>query len=372
MAHRVGQAMCYFILQENGQVIARTTVQPLTYDELQSEDIKQKIMEFDRNLQERIGKPELVTDAEAHPSSPRMIDVDEDVLELWESEAVMPEADDDALELLDNYISAHVLLPKGDSFAKGQVIARKRDANGSLKGKSNKNPILDTRVYEVQFVDGHTEEYAANVIAESVFAQVDDEGHQHLLLDEIIEFCKDPKRALTEDERWIISRNGNKHPCKTTKGWELCILWKDKSTSWVPLKDLKEGNPVQVAEFAIANGIAYEPAFAWWKREALKKRDRILSAVKTRYLKRMHKFGIQMPKTIHEAFEIDHETGTDLRKAIKKEMKNVECAFEFLEPDTPIPIGYRKIPLHFVFDVKMDFMRKARLVAAGHLTDPLP
>ncbi len=48
------------------------------------------------------------------------------------------------------------------------------------------------------------------------------------------------------------------------KGWELCILWKDKSTSWVALKDVKEGNPIQVAEFAIANGIANEPAFAWW------------------------------------------------------------------------------------------------------------
>ncbi len=33
------------------------------------------------------------------------------------------------------------------------------------------------------------------------------------------------------------------------------------------------------------------------------------------------------------------------------------------------PIGYQKIPLHFVFDVKMDFTWKARLVAGGHMTD---
>ncbi len=154
------------------------------------------------------------------------------------------------------------------------------------------------------------------------------------------------------------------------KGWELCVLWKDKSTSWVALKDVKEGNPIQVAEFAIANGIANEPAFAWWVRDALKKRDRIIGAIKTRYLKRTHKFGIQMPKTIQEALAIDRETGTDhWRRAIEKEMKNVEIAFEFLDSGQAAPIGYQKIPLHFVFDVKMDFTWKARLVAGGHMTD---
>jgi hypothetical protein len=38
------------------------------------------------------------------------------------------------------------------------------------------NPILDTRVYDVEFPDGRVDKYAANVIAESMFAQVDDEG----------------------------------------------------------------------------------------------------------------------------------------------------------------------------------------------------
>ena len=115
---------------------------------------------------------------------------------------------------------------------------------------------------------------------------------------------------------------------------------------WYSDKDLKEGNPIQVAEFAVANGIANEPAFAWWIKDVLKKRERMLSAVKTRYLKRTHKFGIQMPKTVQEALEIDRETGTDFwRKATEKEMKNVDVAFEFLEVGATIPIGYQKIPL---------------------------
>jgi hypothetical protein len=34
----------------------------------------------------------------------------------------------------------------------------------------------------------------------------------------------------------------------------------------------------------------------------------------------------------------------------------------------PSMIGYQEIRCHLVFDVKMDFTRKARFVAGGHLT----
>ena len=50
-------------------------------------------------------------------------------------------------------------------------------------------------------------------------------------------------------------------------------------------------------------------------------------------------------------------------------MKNVMPAFNFLEEGDKIPIGYQKINLHMIFDVKMDFKRKARLVAGGHPTE---
>jgi hypothetical protein len=96
----------------------------------------------------------------------------------------------------------------------------------------------------------------------------------------------------------------------------------------------------------------------------------MIGAIRSRYMKRTHKFGILMPKTVQEALEIDRESGTDLwKRAIEKEMKNVAVAFKFLASDETIPIGYQRIPLHFVFDVKMDFTRKARLVAGGHMTD---
>jgi hypothetical protein len=82
-----------------------------------------------------------------------------------------------------------------------------------------------------------------------------------------------------------------------------------------------------------------------------------------------HKFGIELPKTVGEALEVDRKTGTTYwYDSIQKEMRNNAIAFEFLEPGGSIPIGYTKITLHMVFDIKIDFMRKAHLVAGGHLT----
>ena len=52
----------------------------------------------------------------------------------------------------------------------------------------------------------------------------------------------------------------------TTRGWEVFVSWKDGSSDWISLKDLKDSYPVQLAEYAIASGISDEPAFAWWVR----------------------------------------------------------------------------------------------------------
>ena len=55
--------------------------------------------------------------------------------------------------------------------------------------------------------------------------------------------------------------------------------------------------------------------------------------------------------------------------AIQKEMKNVGVAFELLENNEKVPVGYAKASGHLIFDVKMDFTRKARYVLDGHKTE---
>ena len=48
-------------------------------------------------------------------------------------------------------------------------------------------------------------------------------------------------------------------------------------------------------------------------------------------------------------------------------MRNVMVAFEILQKGKPPPPGHKFVTLWMIFDLKMDFTRKARLVAGGHL-----
>ena len=147
------------------------------------------------------------------------------------------------------------------------------------------------------------------------------------------------------------------------------------------LKYVKDSNPIELAEYAVANRIQEEPAFKWWVSETLLIRNRIIGKVESRYWKTSHKNGIKLPHSVQEALQIDKETGTDFWwQAIQKEMKKVMIAFDYDESVTPDQIrdglakgkyvGFQEIKCHMIFDVKMDLTRKARFVAGGHLTKP--
>jgi hypothetical protein len=83
---------------------------------------------------------------------------------------------------------------------------------------------------------------------------------------------------------------------------------------------------------------------------------------------------------VEEALQIDKMTGTKhWENAIKKEMEKVGVAYMVKHGITPDDvrngrvkdmIGFQEIKCHVVFDVKMDFTRKARFVAGGHMTQP--
>jgi hypothetical protein len=78
-----------------------------------------------------------------------------------------------------------------DAMASATLVDCKLDPKGNPIGTSNANPLMDTQVYEVSFLDGSTAAYAANVIAENTYAQVDDEGNQLKIIDELIDHCVD-------------------------------------------------------------------------------------------------------------------------------------------------------------------------------------
>ena len=174
-------------------------------------------------------------------------------------------------------------VPRGDNpnpqYAK--VTKRLRDADGIPIGTANENPILDSCMYEVEYQDGTRASLVANYIAENLFTQVDQEGNRHVLLDEIVDYRVNSRKVKLQDA-FITTGTGTRRRREATIGWELLAQWKDGSTNWISLKDLKESYPVQTAEYAVVAKIAMEPAFAWWVPHMLKKRNRIISNVKSK------------------------------------------------------------------------------------------
>ena len=62
IAHRVGSALCYWILSDKGNIYARTTVQHITIDEVQQPEIQQLMQEYQTSLHEAIGAEEFKSD----------------------------------------------------------------------------------------------------------------------------------------------------------------------------------------------------------------------------------------------------------------------------------------------------------------------
>lgn len=380
VSHRVGSLMSYWVLTDKGSVISRTTVQRVTNLELQTDEVKQQAKEYDDEIKRRFKEDDLPTDGDKPDPEhwADLIETDEDFYNEFVrivNDDELPEADKEFTPdvLDDTYLHMELALPRdGDGPEFARVTKRLKDKDGLPIGVANEHPILDTRMYEVEYADGHKASLSANAIAQNLFAQIDEEGNRHVLLDAIIDHRVDGSEVKQQDA-FIVNKSGQKRRVETTKGWELLVQWKDGSTSWVALKDMKESFPVQVAEYSVESSISEEPAFAWWVRYVLNKRNRIIAKTKSKYWLRTHKFGIKIPKNVEQAKKFDEENGdTQWWDAICKEMRNVRIAFEEWEGSIEeLPPGYQEVKCHMVFDVKMgeNFRRKARMVAGGHTTD---
>ncbi len=220
------------------------------------------------------------------------------------------------------------------------------------------------REYTFTFNNGDETVMSTNLIAEAMYAQCDPDRNQYVLLDSIINH-KRLDSAIRPLDQKVVQPNGCTYLRHSTIGWQLCCQWKEGSTSWESLADLKESHPIETAEYTVTKELDHEPAFNWWVPHVLRKCDQIISLVcgrTTGYLKRTHKFGIEIPKTDKEALALDCKNGNTLwADAIMKEMREVHIAFNILPGGSTVPIGCQKIPCHMVFDVKMeDFRQKKR------------
>ena len=82
-------------------------------------------------------------------------------------------------------------------------------------------------------------------------------------LEEIENFRKDESIAVPHNRGFIETSSGCQDPVITTKGWDLKVCCRDKSTNWIPLAEIKESNPIEVAEAALEFKHDREPEFNW-------------------------------------------------------------------------------------------------------------
>ena len=159
---------------------------------MSDEDVKRQRQVFDSNVQSFLGAA--ITSKEM-ASDPDMVDANTSSFELYEDDNDgpqdhVPDIDDADPDTYNQYVGAEVELLQGDRVMTGKVKRRKTNPDGMVQGRAISNPILDSRTYDMEFPDGQTVKYSANIIAQNMYSQCNTEGNQYLLLKGIVDWEK--------------------------------------------------------------------------------------------------------------------------------------------------------------------------------------
>jgi hypothetical protein len=179
----IGPDMTCKILKRNGIVMYISSVRPLTQDEIQSPTKRKEREEFDIAIEKEFGPAMSKDDFQDDPDYADFVTATYDCYEDDEvSSSKIPYInnikEEHDVDTYDQYVGAHLRVPIGDEIQYGKVVQRKREVDGNVRGKANANSMLDTITYEIEFPDGRSDEYTANVISDNMYAQCDIEGRQ--------------------------------------------------------------------------------------------------------------------------------------------------------------------------------------------------
>jgi hypothetical protein len=151
-AINIGPAMSRKILKSNGQVLYRTSVRSLTPDEIQYPTEIEERLKLDISVEEKLGKSMLTADFKDDPYVSVFVTP---TFEPYEDDEVpvskMPDIDDvdndHDVDTYGHYVGAQVRVPIGGEIRSGKVMRRKRELDGTWKGRANANSMLDSRTY---------------------------------------------------------------------------------------------------------------------------------------------------------------------------------------------------------------------------------
>jgi hypothetical protein len=303
--------LSYWVIDKKGEVYARTSVQCVMDDELKVDATKKLFDDMDNSIRTTLDGDQhfinLANDAEYV-----MEYVADDVPEPMVG-TFLPDVDEieRTTDGYDEYVGAQMTFDLGgETGLRGTVIKRAKGEDGNPIGVRNNNPVLDTRRYTVRLMDGSEQEFAANQIAENLYSQVNEYGQHELLFREIVNHRNVPD--FKDGTETMPTKHGQnwKLP-KTTKGVEIQVRFRDETLTWIPMNEVWQSNPIELAEYAVQRGITNDPAFAWWVPHTLRCRRRMIAKVKSKYWMATHKFGIELPKSVEHAYRNNRQGNGD-------------------------------------------------------------
>ena len=159
--------------------------------------------------------------------------------------------------------------------------------------------------------------------------------------------------------------------------WNVKVNWENGETTWEPLRLISKDDPTSCAIYAAKNNLLHLTGWKQFARLARREKQ-LLRMVRQSVLHSfrhspVYKYGVQVPRNHHEAMALDKKNGNRYwEEAEETEIGQILAydTFKDLGKKGRPPIGYKKIRMHLIYDVKHDGRRKCRCVAGGHLTGP--
>jgi len=183
------------------------------------------------------------------------------------------------------------------------------------------------------------------------------------------------------DRTWTFSNILNHRTNKENKTLEILIEWDNGEQTWEPLSMIAQDDPISCANYAKEHKLLNANGWKRFRRLAktdkryirLCQRIRSINVANRKFTVKV-KYGISIPRSSKEAIDFDKTAGNNLwTEAMKKELDKIRSYDTFKDVGTNkanVPEQYKPVRVHFVFDIKpTTLMRKARLVAGGHLTE---
>lgn len=248
-----GNQMAQAVLTETGNIVPRRTIRPLNEDEINSESEREKRTTFKDAINLQLGDSMNAIIEEL--GQPVMLDIDDLIYEPDEVSNVIYEEDpvvDSVALYLDSLIDA--LIHQECKQPLGEISSLQKS------NFDDDNILIDFN--DDSSNDDTVQQYRSNLVAQNLYDQVDIEGYSNARIKAIADHRMDDSAVSKND--YIMTKSGKRRHSKSTAGWYLLVEFTDNSFQWLPLRILKESNPIEVSEFAFAHNINDYPVFKYW------------------------------------------------------------------------------------------------------------